>query len=281
MAAPGVAEPSRMTEAEALLDLMNALAVCRELGVKVELRVFPSGHTPSAGASNSGPLSAAERARRYRANRHARHGQRDEIVTNVTENVTASVTGDIGGSSSGSGSQEELTSGKETRIQSNSLTGQDQETPKLALTVTENVTRHAARDVTQNVTVTFECWRELYSPRSALDAKRRRRIEARLREGLTAEDLCRALRNAKNDPFLMGQNDTGRLYTGIETLLRDRAQVERLIALDEPTRPRSAPVRNAGTDLIERAHRIAAAEREQATNGARPAQRLLSEFPLR
>jgi cobalamin biosynthesis Mg chelatase CobN len=68
-------------------------------------------------------------------------------------------------------------------------------------------------------------------------SKRRTRIESRLREGYTVDELCAAIRNRRNDSHLMGQNDRGTVYDGISTLLRDGEQVERLRDLTEAPRP--------------------------------------------
>lgn len=86
----------------------------------------------------------------------------------------------------------------------------------------------------------FEFWRQDTGHyRTTLDSKRRGRIKARIREGFTYERMTAAIVNRRNDPFLMGQNDTGRVFDGIETLLRDAAQVERLEELSEPMKPRA------------------------------------------
>ena len=61
---------------------------------------------------------------------------------------------------------------------------------------------------------------------------------ARLQEELTVADLKAAVLGAKLDPFLMGRDPrAGRRYDGIETLFRDRGQVERLIELYESRGP--------------------------------------------
>lgn len=82
--------------------------------------------------------------------------------------------------------------------------------------------------------VVFAYWAaKLHHPGAILDAKREKRILARLREsrgdwGL----LCFAVDGALRDDFLMGRDDrAGRKYDGIETVFRDRAQVERLAEL--------------------------------------------------
>ena len=82
--------------------------------------------------------------------------------------------------------------------------------------------------------VIFAYWAaKLHHPGAILDAKREKRILARLREsrgdwGL----LCYAVDGALRDDFLMGRDQHApRKYDGIETVFRDRAQVERLAEL--------------------------------------------------
>ncbi|HCU2531655.1 TPA: replication protein [Klebsiella oxytoca] len=75
----------------------------------------------------------------------------------------------------------------------------------------------------------FTHWQTEHHHLSAkLDDKRRKRIKARLAEGFTADELCRAISGAKGDSWLMGKNPSKKRYDGIDTLLRDAAQVERL-----------------------------------------------------
>jgi hypothetical protein len=82
--------------------------------------------------------------------------------------------------------------------------------------------------------VIFAYWAaKLHHPGAILDRKREKRIMSRLREsqgdwGL----LCFAVDGALRDDFLMGREDrASRKYDGIETVFRDRAQVERLAEL--------------------------------------------------
>lgn len=79
----------------------------------------------------------------------------------------------------------------------------------------------------------FDFWKKEHNhPKAIFDEKRQRRIKARFKEGFSVHDLCLAIRGAKKDTFLMGvKPDSVGKYDGIETLLRDAAQVERLIAL--------------------------------------------------
>lgn len=94
----------------------------------------------------------------------------------------------------------------------------------------------ARREAEQSV---FDCWRGVMGHSSAkFDANRRSKIAARMREGFTREQLCEAIRNAKNDPFLMGENDTGTKYDELISLLKNGAKVEKLIALKCRPAPR-------------------------------------------
>ncbi|MDL4071730.1 replication protein [Klebsiella quasipneumoniae] len=79
------------------------------------------------------------------------------------------------------------------------------------------------------VRLVFTHWQQEHDhPSAKLDDKRRKRIKARLAEGFTVDELCRAITGAKGDPWLMGKNPSRKRYDGIETLLRDAAQVEKL-----------------------------------------------------
>lgn len=80
--------------------------------------------------------------------------------------------------------------------------------------------------------VVFGYWQEaMGKPRAIFDDRRRARIIARLRENKgDIGELCYAIDGAEKDDWLMGRDpkSNGRKYNDIETVLRDRAQVERL-----------------------------------------------------
>jgi hypothetical protein len=83
------------------------------------------------------------------------------------------------------------------------------------------------------VRVVFGEWqREHGHPQAKLDAKRTALIRRALKVH-TAEQLGQAIRGALKDDWLMGRDPKSpRKYDGIETLLRDTAQIERLIDLE-------------------------------------------------
>lgn len=86
------------------------------------------------------------------------------------------------------------------------------------------------------IEVVFLYWRERMgrTGRTVLDRKRKTRIKARLLEndGDVNELLC-TVDGALKDDFLMGREERsgGKKHDGIETIFRDRGQVERLAPL--------------------------------------------------
>ena len=88
------------------------------------------------------------------------------------------------------------------------------------------------------IEVVFLYWREMMGKtgRTVLDRKRKKRIRARLLEndGDVNELLC-AIDGAAADDFLMGRDprSEGKAYDGIETLFRDRGQIEKLAPMSK------------------------------------------------
>lgn len=80
----------------------------------------------------------------------------------------------------------------------------------------------------------FEHWQLTWThPGAKFDAKRQKRIESRLREGFTVEQLCNAISGFTHSPWHNGSDpkSNGVVYDGLQTLLRDAAQVEAGIGL--------------------------------------------------
>lgn len=90
----------------------------------------------------------------------------------------------------------------------------------------------------------FEHWRRVWGhPGAKLDAKRRKRIEARLAE-FSAEQLCDAISGFRHSPWHCGTDPKGNgtVYDGLDTLLRDTEQVEKgLRFFAHPPRPPPRP----------------------------------------
>lgn len=107
----------------------------------------------------------------------------------------------------------------------------------------EPSTRERARGSSQAEEV-FDHWKaEWNHPRAVLDAKRRGRIEGLLKT-FSPDDLRHAISGFKNSDWHTGRDPrgAGTVYDGIETLLRDSAQVEKGMRLfAHPPRPPPKP----------------------------------------
>lgn len=93
------------------------------------------------------------------------------------------------------------------------------------------------------LTVFVHWQREWKHPTTKLDKKRRKRIEARLKD-FNASQLCDAISGFRHSPWHTGLDPKGNgiVYDSIDTLLRDSAQVEKGMALfAHPPRPPPKP----------------------------------------
>lgn len=74
----------------------------------------------------------------------------------------------------------------------------------------------------------FDHWVERMSkPRARLTADRTAKIQSRLREGFSNEDLKAAIDGCAQSPFHMGANDTGQKHNDITLICRSGSHVER------------------------------------------------------
>jgi uncharacterized protein YdaU (DUF1376 family) len=98
----------------------------------------------------------------------------------------------------------------------------------------------SARASDPGVGMVFEHWQRTWNHHGTkLDPKRRKRIEARLKD-FTPEQLCDAISGFRNSPWHLGTDPKGQgvVYDSLDTLLRDSAQVETgLRLLAHPPRP--------------------------------------------
>lgn len=82
-------------------------------------------------------------------------------------------------------------------------------------------------DTGQVVARVFAHWRETFNhPRARLDAKRRKLIRARLKDGYSEADLCQSISGYRNSPHHMGQNKQNTVYDDLNLLLRDSGHVD-------------------------------------------------------
>lgn len=73
-----------------------------------------------------------------------------------------------------------------------------------------------------------------FHPQAHPDLKVRAKIKARLNDGYTAEQLCKAIDGCHLSPWHCGMNDNGRKYQGLELIIRDSTKVDQFIALSNP-----------------------------------------------
>lgn len=84
----------------------------------------------------------------------------------------------------------------------------------------------------------FDHWRIVFShPKSILDDKRRRLIDARLKQ-FSVDNLRAAIDGYKLSPFHQGENKDGKVFDSIELIMRDAQHVEEgMRFLRAPPRP--------------------------------------------
>ena len=101
----------------------------------------------------------------------------------------------------------------------------------------------------------FNYWKRATGQLKAVsDHKRTARITARLREGFTVEQLCKAADALAASKWHRGDNPTGSKYLGIEHVYRDAETVERWLSVDASVKE-SDPIEQARMETMARAKR--------------------------
>lgn len=76
----------------------------------------------------------------------------------------------------------------------------------------------------------FDYWKIIMNhPKAILDAKRKRAIQARLKDGYSVEQLHEAINGCKRSDFHQGINDKNTVYDDIELICRTGSNVEKFI----------------------------------------------------
>lgn len=117
----------------------------------------------------------------------------------------------------------------------------------------------------------FEHWQKAFShPKAVLDDKRRRLIDARLKQ-FTVDDLRSAIDGYKLSPFHQGQNDDGKVFDSVELIMRDAHHVEEgMRFLRAPPRPPPKPEQLSPVERVLRANGVTRDDRvvsEQVRSG--------------
>jgi hypothetical protein len=95
----------------------------------------------------------------------------------------------------------------------------------------------------------FERWKTVMGKNGAskFKGKRRTLVEARLRDGYSVQDLCKAIDGCRLSPFHMGRGDnkSGQKHNDLELICRDVGHVEKFMEfVDDP--PEGAPAHPGG-----------------------------------
>lgn len=101
-------------------------------------------------------------------------------------------------------------------------------------------------DVPSSIDRVFDAWRAATGrtkARVVLTEKRRRMINARLKEGYDVEDLVDAVRGLAKSPFHNGANDDGTVWNDLKYAMRDGEAVEKFRDLERGTNRRTATAR--------------------------------------
>lgn len=73
----------------------------------------------------------------------------------------------------------------------------------------------------------FNYWKEVMNkPRARMNAKRKKAIQDRIKEGYEWDDFKAAIDGCKNSSFHMGQNGRSKAYNDIELICRDGVKLE-------------------------------------------------------
>lgn len=73
----------------------------------------------------------------------------------------------------------------------------------------------------------FNYWQQVMNkPRARMNAKRKKVIQDRIKEGYEWEDFKAAIDGCKNSSFHMGQNGRNKAYNDIELICRDGVKLE-------------------------------------------------------
>lgn len=84
----------------------------------------------------------------------------------------------------------------------------------------------------------FSHWQnQLKHPKAKLTGSRIKKIQLRLREGYTVEQIKTAIDGCAASPFHRGENDRNEIYDDIELICRDGVKLEKFIAIAERGTP--------------------------------------------
>lgn len=89
------------------------------------------------------------------------------------------------------------------------------------------------QEVTKSMSKVFDYWTLKFSkpPQTKFTNDRKAKVMARLKEGYSMEDICKAIDGCANSPHHMGKNDTGTVYNDLTLICRTGSKLEQFMAM--------------------------------------------------
>lgn len=91
-----------------------------------------------------------------------------------------------------------------------------------------------------------------YHPKARLGDKERRLIAARLKEGFSVAECCRAIDGIHRSPFHSGDNEAGRKYQSLDLIFRDASKTTQFMEMTERPEPELSAKNRASLRAAER-----------------------------
>lgn len=134
-----------------------------------------------------------------------------------------------------------------TRDRSEALPESQHNTRDLILNKRTKTNLRQVADATRQAEAVFDHWKLIMRhPGSKFDAKRKKVVKARLKEGYSVNDLKEAIEGMSKCPHNMGQNEQGVVYDRIGIVLKDAESIDRFRRMYE-----TPPIPNTGGMTID------------------------------
>lgn len=104
----------------------------------------------------------------------------------------------------------------------------------------------------------FEFWKTVFSKsnRTALDNKRKSKIQARLKDGYTVDDIKSAIIGCSKSEYHMGKNDQNTVYNDIELICRDATRLDQFMRFNPQSSNVNAAQESSSEQTVFRAQPV-------------------------
>ena len=97
----------------------------------------------------------------------------------------------------------------------------------------ESYKENSKEKLKENICEIFEFWKTTFKKNAStlLSDKRKSKIQARLKQGYSVDDIRLAITNCSKSKYHMGENESGTVYSDIELICREPEKLDRFISL--------------------------------------------------